>query len=160
MARQRKTMLVLAAAGLMAAACSGPPTSGSGEQADVEAGGGGEPALPDCPLDALDEATGPVEVTLWYGGIGGVTKETMEHMVDAFNASQDQVKVTASDQGSSYAEVYRKFESAASANTDQLPDVVLLENTQLQVLADGGLILPAQACMKASGYEITDIEPA
>jgi sn-glycerol 3-phosphate transport system substrate-binding protein len=160
MARQRKTMLVLAAAGLMAAACSGPPTSGSGGQADVEAGGGGEPALPDCPLDALDEATGPVEVTLWYGGIGGVTKETMEHMVAAFNASQDQVKVTASDQGSSYAEVYRKFESAASANTDQLPDVVLLENTQLQVLADGGLILPAQACMKASGYDITDIEPA
>ena len=160
MARQRKAMLVvLAAAGLVAAACSGPPTSGSGEQPDVAAGGG-EAALPDCPLDALDEATGPVEVTLWYGGIGGVTKETMENMVDGFNASQDEVHVTASDQGSSYAEVYRKFESAASANTDQLPDVVLLENTQLQVLADGGLILPAQACMEAAGYEITDIEPA
>jgi sn-glycerol 3-phosphate transport system substrate-binding protein len=161
MARQRTaTLVVLAVAGLMAPACSDPPTSGSGEQADVEAGGGGEAALPNCPLDALDEATGPVEVTLWYGGIGGVTKETMEHMVDAFNASQDQVEVTASDQGNSYAEVYRKFESAASANTDQLPDVVLLENTQLQVLADGGLILPAQSCMEASDYEITDIEPA
>ena len=159
MARQRMALAVLAAAGLMAAACSDPPTSGSGEQADVEAGGG-EAALPDCPLDALDEATGPVEITLWYGGIGGVTKETMENMVDAFNASQDQVKVTASDQGNSYAEVYRKFESAASANTDQLPDIVLLENTQLQVLADGGLILPAQSCMEAVHYEITDIEPA
>jgi sn-glycerol 3-phosphate transport system substrate-binding protein len=159
MARQRKAMLVvLAAAGLMAAACSNPPTTGSGGQADVEAGG--EAALPDCPLDSLEKATGPVDVTLWYGGIGGVTKETMEHMVDAFNASQDQVKVTASDQGSSYAEVYRKFESAASANTDQLPDVVLLENTQLQVLADGGLILPAQSCMEAADYQITDIEPA
>jgi sn-glycerol 3-phosphate transport system substrate-binding protein len=161
MVRQRTaTLVVLAAAGLMATACSDPPTSGSGEQADVEAGGGGEAALPDCPLDALDEATGPVEVTLWYGGIGGVTKETMENMVDAFNASQDTVHVTASDQGSSYAEVYRKFESAASANTDQLPDVVLLENTQLQVLADGGLILPAQSCMEPASYEITDIEPA
>jgi sn-glycerol 3-phosphate transport system substrate-binding protein len=70
------------------------------------------------------------------------------------------VQVTASNQGSSYAEVYRKFESAASANTDQLPDVVLLENTQLQVLADGGLILPAQSCMEAAGYDITNIEPA
>ena len=160
MGRQRRAVLVvLAAAGLTAAACSGPPTSGSGEQADVAAGGG-EAALPDCPLDALDEATGPVEVTLWYGGIGGVTKATMENMVARFNASQDEVHMTASDQGSSYAEVYRKFESAASANTDQLPDVVLLENTQLQVLADGGLILPAEACMKAAGYEITDIEPA
>jgi sn-glycerol 3-phosphate transport system substrate-binding protein len=159
MARQRKAVaVVLAAAGLMAAACSEPPTSGSGERADVQAGG--EAALPECPLDALDEATGPVEVTLWYGGIGGVTKETMEHMVEAFNASQDKVHVTASDQGTSYAEVYRKFESAASANTDQLPDVVLLENTQLQVLADGGLILPAESCMEAAGYDITNIEPA
>ena len=159
MARQRKAVaVVLVAAGLMAAACSEPPTSGSGEAADVEAGG--EAALPECPLDALDNATSPVEVTLWYGGIGGVTKETMEHMVEAFNASQDQVHVTASDQGTSYAEVYRKFESAASANTDQLPDVVLLENTQLQVLADGGLILPAESCMEAAGYDITNIEPA
>ena len=159
MARQRKAVaVVLVAAGLMAAACSEPPTSGSGEAADVEAGG--EAALPECPLDALDNATSPVEVTLWYGGIGGVTKETMEHMVEAFNASQDKVHVTASDQGTSYAEVYRKFESAASANTDQLPDVVLLENTQLQVLADGGLILPAESCMEAAGYDITNIEPA
>ncbi len=159
MARQRKAVaVVLVAAGLMAAACSDPPTSGSGEAADVETGGGA--ALPECPLDALDDATGPVEVTLWYGGIGGVTKETMEHMVEAFNASQAKVHVSASDQGTSYAEVYRKFESAASANTDQLPDVVLLENTQLQVLADGGLILPAQSCMEAAGYDITNIEPA
>jgi sn-glycerol 3-phosphate transport system substrate-binding protein len=159
MARQRNAVaVVLVAAGLMATACSEPPTSGSGEAADVEAGG--EAALPECPLDALDNATGPVEVTLWYGGIGGVTKETMEHMVEAFNASQDQVHVTASDQGTSYAEVYRKFESAASANTDQLPDVVLLENTQLQVLADSGLILPAESCMEVAGYDITNIEPA
>jgi sn-glycerol 3-phosphate transport system substrate-binding protein len=159
MARQRKAVaVVLVAAGLMAAACSEPPTTGSGEAADVEAGS--EAALPECPLDALDNAAGPVEVTLWYGGIGGVTEETMKHMVEAFNASQDKVHVTASNQGSSYAEVYRKFESAASANTDQLPDVVLLENTQLQVLADGGLILPAQSCMEAAGYDITNIEPA
>ena len=159
MARQRKAVaVVLVAAGLMAAACSEPPTTGSGEAADVEAGG--EAALPECPLDALDTAAGPVEVTLWYGGIGGVTEETMKHMVEAFNASQDKVHVTASNQGSSYAEVYRKFESAASANTDQLPDVVLLENTQLQVVADGGLILPAESCMEAAGYDITNIEPA
>jgi sn-glycerol 3-phosphate transport system substrate-binding protein len=159
MARQRRAMVVLAAAGLTVAACSSPPTSGSGEQPDVAAGGG-ETALPECPLDTLDDAAGPVEVTLWYGGIGGVTKATMENMVARFNAGQDEVHVTASDQGSSYAEVYRKFESAASADTGQLPDVVLLENTQLQVLADGGLILPAEACMKAADYEITDIEPA
>jgi sn-glycerol 3-phosphate transport system substrate-binding protein len=84
----------------------------------------------------------------------------MEDMVANFNRSQDRVRVTASDQGGSYAEVFRKFESAASADPGQLPDVVLLENTQLQALADGRLVLPAEACMEPSGYEITDIEPA
>ena len=162
MKRQRIGLGVLLAGVLVAAACSDPPTSGSGD--GVEAGGdgddGGEAALPECPLEALDEADGPVEVTLWYGGIGGETKATMESMVANFNESQDQVRVTASDQGASYAEVFRKFESAASADPGQLPDVVLLESTQLQVLADGGLILPAEACMEASDYSITDIEPA
>jgi sn-glycerol 3-phosphate transport system substrate-binding protein len=162
MARQRMALAVLVAAGLVAAACSDPPTSGGG---DVEAGGGeggGEAALPDCPLDALDEAAagGPVAITLWYGGIGGSTKETLEAMVAGFNASQDQVRLVASDQGGSFAEVYRKFQSTASANVDQLPDLVMLENTELQAVADGGLVLPAQACMEAAGYDITNIEPA
>jgi sn-glycerol 3-phosphate transport system substrate-binding protein len=160
MRRPHLSLAVGVVAVLLAVACSDPPTSG-GDQTPAGGGGaGGEGELPECPLEALDEATEPTEVTLWYGGIGGETKATMESMVADFNASQDQVEVVASDQGGSYEEVFRKFESAASADPDQLPDVVLLENTQLQVLADGGLILPAEACMEASGYEITEIEPA
>jgi sn-glycerol 3-phosphate transport system substrate-binding protein len=145
-------------AALVAAACSDPPSSG-GDAAGSDDGDGGS-GLPDCPLDALDEAEGPVEVTLWYGGIGGPTKQTLEDTVAGFNASQDEVVVTASDQGSSFAEVNRKFESAASADSGQLPDVVLLENTQLQALADSGRVLPAEACMEAAGYDLTQIEPA
>jgi sn-glycerol 3-phosphate transport system substrate-binding protein len=149
---------------LVAAACSDPPTSGDGTQTGAggedSAEGDGEAALPECPLEALDEATGPVEVTLWYGGLGGATEQTIIAMVDGFNQSQDQVRVNATSQGGSFAEVYRKFVSAASANVDQLPDVVLLENTQLQAIADGDLVLPAQACMEADDYRITDIEPA
>jgi len=142
----------------VAAACSDPPTSGSGGEQVVS--DNGEVTLPECPLKALDDATGPTEITLWYGGIGGPVKDTLESMVAGFNASQDKVKLTASDQGQSFAEVYRKFESAASADTSQLPDIVMLENTQLQVIADSGLILPAQSCMEADGYDLTDIEPA
>ena len=41
--------------------------------------------------------------------------------------------------------------SAASAGTDQLPDIIYLEDTQLQAMADSGLVLPAQACMEADG---------
>jgi sn-glycerol 3-phosphate transport system substrate-binding protein len=159
--RPRHLVPVLVAATLLAVvACSDPPTSSSTGGGQVSAGGDGRPELPDCPLKALADATRTTEITLWYGGIGGPVKATMEKMVSDFNASQDKVKISASDQGSSYAEVYRKFESAAAADTSQLPDIVYLENTQLQVLADSTLILPAEACMKADDYDPTQIEPA
>jgi sn-glycerol 3-phosphate transport system substrate-binding protein len=154
----RTALTVVVAAALVAAACSDPPTSGRDDARTGEDGDGA--TVPDCPLDALDDADGPVEVTLWYGGIGGVTQDTLVAIVDGFNASQDQVVLTASDQGRSFEEVYRKFESAASADPGQLPDLVMLENTQLQALADSGLVLPAEACMDAAGYDTTQIEPA
>ncbi|MBN2622819.1 MAG: extracellular solute-binding protein, partial [Acidimicrobiales bacterium] len=141
------------------AACSDPPTSSGGDDRGQQGAGAGD-GLPDCPVDALDDAAGPVEVTLWYGGIGGPTQQALEDMVAAFNAGQSEVVVTASDQGASFAEVNRKFESAAAAGADQLPDLVMLENTQLQALSDSGLVLPAEACMDAAGYDVTDIEPA
>ncbi len=155
----RHLVAVLAATLLLVgAACSSPPTSGGSGDGAVSAGGAAK--LPDCPLKALEDAKGPTQVTMWYGGIGGPVKDTMLAMVKGFNERQDKVRVVASDQGSSYAEVFRKFDSAASANPDQLPDVVYLENTQLQVLADSKLILPAQACMEADGYDLKNIEPA
>ncbi len=157
-ARRRVAIAVVALFALVAAACSDPPTSGGGgEQVVAE---DGEVTLPECPLQALEDADGPTEITLWYGGIGGPVKDTLESMVANFNASQDKVVLTASDQGQSYAEVYRKFESAAAADTSQLPDLVYLEDTQLQVIADSDLMLPAQSCMEADGYDLTDIEPA
>ena len=157
--RRQACALAVTAAALVVAACSDPPTSG-GDDARTEGAGDGGRSLPECPLDALDEADGPVEVTLWYGGIGGPTEDTLEALVADFNAGQDRVELVASSQGASFAEVYRKFESAAAAGTDQLPDIVMLESTELQSLADGGLVLPAEACMEAAGYEVTDIEPA
>jgi ABC-type glycerol-3-phosphate transport system substrate-binding protein len=144
----------VAAAALVAAACSEPPTTGSGNAVEIGAGG----QLPDCPLDTLDKATGPVELNLWYGGLVGSTKATMEDIVARFNASQDQVRLTANDQGASYDEIFRKYESA-SATPEQLPDLIYLEDTQLQAMIDGGQVLPAQACMEAAGYDLTDIEP-
>jgi sn-glycerol 3-phosphate transport system substrate-binding protein len=157
---QRHSHLALAlltVAGLLAAACGDPPTSGGDGTAARDEGA---PELPDCPLDALDEATGPVEVTLWYGGLAGSVQITMDELVAAFNDSQDAVVLRASNQGASYGEVYRKFTSAAAAGPDQLPDLIYLEDTQLQAMADSDLVLPAEACMEAAGYDPTDIEPA
>ncbi len=99
-----------------------------------------------------------MEINLWYGGLAGSAKATMEDIVARFNASQDDVRLTANDQGSAYEEIFRKYESA-SATPEQLPDVIYLEDTQLQAMIDGGQVLPAQACMEAAGYDLTDIEP-
>jgi sn-glycerol 3-phosphate transport system substrate-binding protein len=158
MRRSRRVAALMSVLALVAA-CSEPPTTGAGEA--VEAGGDGEAAaLPECPVEALAEAEAPVEVTLWYGGIGGPVKQTLEDMVAGFNASQDRVVLTASDQGSSFEEVFRTFESAAAADMTQLPDLLMADTNQIQSLADSGLLLPAQACMEADGYDITQIEPA
>jgi sn-glycerol 3-phosphate transport system substrate-binding protein len=155
----RSVVALLAGLAFVAAACSDPPTAGGRSAAPSDEGGS---ELPDCPLDALDEADGPVDITLWFGGIGsgGPARNTLDAVVQGFNDSQDEVHLEASDQGGSNAEVYRKFESAASANRNQLPDVVYLENTQLRVLHDSGLVLPAQSCMEADDYDVTNIKPS
>ncbi|HEX6568502.1 MAG TPA: extracellular solute-binding protein [Acidimicrobiales bacterium] len=153
-------LALLALAGWAAAGCSDPPTSGGDAARTGDADGDGAVDLPDCPLDALDQAGGPVEVDLWYGGLNGSSKIAMDDMAAAFNASQDAVVVNASNQGAAYEEVYRKFTSAAAAGTDQLPDMIYLEDTQLQAMVDSGYVLPAQACMEAAGYDVTNLEPA
>ena len=75
--RHPLVLTLLAVAGLVAAACSDPPTSG-GEAVRTDDDGDGEVDLPECPLDALDEAGGPVEVDLWYGGATGPARGTKE----------------------------------------------------------------------------------
>ena len=158
MTLRRFPVALLAVAALVAAACSDPPTSSGG---DVAAGGeDGGADLPECPLDALESADGPVEITLWYGGLNGSAKIAMDDMAAAFNAAQDAVVLNASNQGASYEEVYRKYTSAAAAGTDQLPDLIYLEDTQLQAMADSGQVLPAEACMEAADYDLTNLEPA
>jgi len=158
--RPRHLLAVAATAGMLLAACGSPPTSGDqeaggrdpGTQADAE-------SLADlCPLDALEEATGPIDVDLWYGGLGGDTQTTMEEMATAFNASQDQIVVSANNQGRSYEEVLRKYEGASSTPA-QLPQVIYLEDTALGQMVDKGQVLPAQACMEADDYDITQILP-
>ena len=160
--RARRVALSVAAVGvLLLAACGGPPTSGDqeagGRTTVVEGEGGG--GLPECPLEALEEATAPVKLDLWYGGLGGSTQQTMEAMATKFNASQDKVVVTANNQGNAYEEVLRKYQ-AASSKPNQLPQVIYLEDTALGEMVDKGQVLPAEACMEADGYDTSQLLPA
>ena len=47
--------------------------------------------LPPCPVDALDGADGPVEITFWHA-MRRPTEDALVALTDAYNASQDKVR--------------------------------------------------------------------
>ncbi len=157
--RRHAAIAVLAAAGLVLASCGSPPTSGGagGGREDAADSGGVDPK--DCPLDALDDASGPVKINLWYGGLVDPPVTVLTDMMKGFNKSQDKVQITGDNQGNAYAEVLRKYEGA-SATPDQLPNIIYLEDTTLGEMVDKGQVLPAQACMEADGYDPDQITAA
>lgn len=157
---RRSTAVVGCAAGLLIAACSSPPSSGGGDaggRTDTNGEPSDKPTI-ECPVDALEGASGTENVTLWYGGLGGSPEGVLEDMAKSFNASQDGVKVTPAKQGVSYEEVLRKYQGA-SATPKQLPGIIYLEDRALGEMVDKGQVMPAEACMEADGYDPTQIDP-
>ncbi|HEX2578586.1 MAG TPA: ABC transporter substrate-binding protein [Aquihabitans sp.] len=154
----RRLGAVVAVAGLLLAACGSPPSSGGGG-GGRDAEGAAADELPPCPLDALEEASEPVQVKLWFGGLVDPPVSVLEGMVKAFNESQDKVVVSADNQGNAYSEVMRKYQGA-SATPSQLPNLIYLEDTSLGEMVDKGQVLPAQSCMEADDYDLTQITPA
>ena len=84
---RRVSLLLLAA--LLAASCGDDGGDGGG-------GGGGDTDASACPVDALESAEGPVEITFWHAMGGAEIEATMIEVVDAYNASQDRVNTHSS----------------------------------------------------------------
>jgi sn-glycerol 3-phosphate transport system substrate-binding protein len=131
---------VVAVGGLLAAACGG--------ESDV-GGGGDDTAGADCPVDALEGATGTVEITVWHTYVG-LTSRTLNKLADGYNASQSKVKVQVENQGASYEELLRKYRQGIPSG--DLPAIGVMEDTNTRFLADSGTIIPAGACADADGY--------
>jgi sn-glycerol 3-phosphate transport system substrate-binding protein len=146
---QRLTIFVaLAVLALFAAACGG----GDSGDSTTDASGGGEASadLPECPLDALESATEPVEITVWHT-LTATTKEALEAQAEAYNASQDRVVVEIQSVGTAAEELGRKYTQGIASG--DLPNLAIFEDTQNQFLADSGTILPATSCIVAGGDE-------
>jgi sn-glycerol 3-phosphate transport system substrate-binding protein len=133
---------LLAVLALLATACGGGDDAAGGDGG----GSGGGSDLPTCPVDALDDADGVTEITVWHAWVG-LTKRTVESIAEEYNASQDKVKVNVEAQGN-YEEMLAKYESAL-ADPESLPDIVLSEDTTTQFMIDSGTIMPAQSCIDA-----------
>jgi sn-glycerol 3-phosphate transport system substrate-binding protein len=143
-------MTVALAAVLLAASCGG----GDDGTAGPTTSGGGGPELPECPLDALDAATGPVEVVVWHTQTARPL-DTLNALVDEYNASQAKVHVRLESQGASYDEIQRKFNEALPSQ--QLPAVIVVDDTFTRSMADSGVVLPGQACFEADGYDLDQL---
>lgn len=156
----RRTWIVLVlASALGVAACGGSSGSGSGGGGDEPAGDGAAAALPECPVTALDDvapADLPVEVTLWHSSVAK-GEETINAIADAYNESQDKVQINVESQATSFEELQRKYNQAIPSN--DLPGIALLEDTQTQAMADSGTVLPAQSCIAADDYDMSDFVP-
>lgn len=153
----------LAAAGLAAVlvlgACGGDDGGGGGGGGGEA--GGGDPAGPSevdpaqCPVDALDSATSPVSVTFWHA-MTAANEETLTELVDDYNASQDRVEVDPVFSGN-YDDTRDKYVTALRGG--DLPDLVQLEETSMQLMIDSESVVPAQACVDADDYDMSDFVP-
>ena len=157
MKRTSLVLTLLAVLALVAAACGGD--SGGG-------GGGGEGAQGRdaevdaslCPVDTLEAASadGPVQIEFWHA-MTASNEETLNTMIDDYNASQDAVEVTGVFSGS-YDETLDKY--LTGLRSGELPQLVQLEETTLQTMIDSGSTVPAAACVAASDYDTSDILPS
>lgn len=140
-ARRLLGLAAVAAAGALVASACGP------------AGQGAATFATECPVGALNNVEGTVDVTLWHSYVG-LTEQTLNDLADEYNASQDRVHIDVQSQGVGYEELQRKYEQAIPAN--DLPGIAIMEDTNTQLLADSQTVLPAGECAAADGY--TDFE--
>jgi sn-glycerol 3-phosphate transport system substrate-binding protein len=104
--------------------------------------------LPDCPTDALASADGLVEITFWHG-MNDVLEDSLIELTDAYNAGQDQVKVTLQNQTGYDAAIDKYIQSSP----DSRPDMIQLPEYSLQTFAQSETLVPIGACVESSGFD-------
>jgi len=138
----RRAWVVAAATGLLVASCGGGDDDGA--SGDDEGDEAATTELPPCPLDALDDATEPVEIVYWHG-MTRVAEDALKALTDEFNASQDRVQVKLVNNSS--GNQHDKY--LAGLQTGDLPDVIQHDATLLQQMVDTQTVVPAESCIAA-----------
>lgn len=141
--RPARFLSALVLGGLVLAACGGDDSGG---------GGGDEVATAACPMEVLEDVASPIEINFWHGMTAN-NETTLQALTDEYNSSQDKVRVKLVFQGT-YDEMSDKYITALRGG--ELPNVVMLEETRIQPMIDTKSVLPAQACVDAAGYDLSD----
>lgn len=156
--RLRRLLALLVAPLLLAAACGGGGDddtggpSGTAEVGEVPEADPDSDLAAECPVDALEDADGPVTITFWHS-MTVELQDTLTALVERYNGSQDQVQVELQFQGT-YNESLDKYLAALRGGTR--PTIVQLEETALQLGIDSESFVPVQACVDASDYSFDD----
>ena len=130
----KKALLALAllAYAVVLAACGG--------------GEGGEPSA--------RTPTGPIKIALWHSETAA-NQESIQRLVDKFNASQSEVQVEVAFQGG-YVDQLDK--TVASLGTANAPNLILQDSNHTQFLIDSGAVIPVQTFIDQEDYDLSDFD--
>lgn len=103
--------------------------------------------LPDCPVDALTDTSGPVEVTLWFG-LSGDLPDVLASLAAEYNASQESVLVDVQNQ-TDYESVVDKF---VQFGPNDRPELILAPEYIVQTFAQSELFVPVESCVAADDF--------
>jgi len=117
--------------------------------------GGGEKGTPTAETPGAGPATGPVSIDFWHSEVAA-NQETISRLVDRFNASQNEVRVHPSFQGT-YDDAMAKL--VASLPTGQVPAVAFVGDIYTQMMIDSGAAAPIQDFVDRDGYDLSDLDP-
>ncbi len=104
--------------------------------------------LASCPTDALTGADDVVEVTFWHG-LNADNEDSLNLIVDSYNASQSGVRVMAQNQGG-YGETIDKY---IQSGQDSRPDIVMFPDYAIQTIIDTDSVIPVGACIQTAEYD-------
>ncbi|WP_162942298.1 extracellular solute-binding protein [Desertimonas flava] len=102
----------------------------------VRAGGAGETGGPRCV-----EPSGPVELTLWHP-LGDALERELGERIDELNRSQDEITVSAVK----HPNYPMLVDALATVDSEDLPDLVLANETATLNLASSGSTIPRSEC--------------
>ncbi len=104
--------------------------------------------LPPCPVEALEEASGTVELTFWHG-MNNELEDALTELTNEYNAGQDKVRVTLQNQGGYNETIDKYFQSGPGGR----PEIVQMPEYMVQQTADSDSTVPIGACFEATGFD-------
>ena len=116
--------------------------------------GGGEKSTPTAETPGASPRAGPVTIDLWHSEVAA-NEEALNSLADRFNASQNEVRVRPSFQGT-YDEAMAKL--VASLSTGNVPAIMFPGDTYMQMMIDSGGATPIQDFVDREDYDLSDLD--